>query len=195
MLTVTVLCGLRLKECVGLRWEDVDWNAGTLYISEDNKTGEPRVIPMAGTVEAILKAQDRRRRELGRDLARVIPSFFTDDAGEPYLTERRRNRISQRTKAAMKAAGIHGASFHSLRHTAGTWAAQAGKTEIEIARLLGHASTATTRRYTHLNADDLRATVNALDSAFRMDTQKDTSTEERVEPGASDAASRSATIG
>lgn len=51
-----------------------------------------------------------------------------------------RNRVTKGTKVALKAANSTGASFHSLRHRAGSWAAEAGMTKIEIAKLLGHAS-------------------------------------------------------
>ena len=54
-------------------------------------------------------------------------------------------------------------------------AAQAGASEIEIAKLLGHATTQTTRRYTHLRPQHLRPTVDAIDARLRgMDTQVDT---------------------
>ena len=36
-----------------------------------------------------------------------------------------------------------------------------------IAQFLGHATTATTRRYTHLKPDHLRDTVRALESVLR----------------------------
>ena len=75
----------------------------------------------------------------------------------------------------MVAAGIAGATFHTLRHTAGFWA-QGGASESEVAKLLGHATTQTTRRYVHLQHSHLRATVKTLDAVVRgVDTSVDTS--------------------
>ena len=69
-------------------------------------------------------------------------------------------------------------------------------TDLQIAKLLGHASTATTRRYTHLNPTHLRATVDALDEALSggNDTQVDTRPDSRIEQGASGRTSSSARI-
>ena len=76
-------------------------------------------------------------------------------------------RVGKATKAAMRAAGIEGATFHTLRHTAGSWLAQAGESEVMIAKLLGHATPNTTRRYMHLRPEHLRATIDRLEAAFR----------------------------
>ena len=58
-----------------------------------------------------------------------------------------------------------GASFHTLRHTAGSWAAQTGESGPVIARFLGHAASTMTERYLHLNPDHFRGIVSALDGA------------------------------
>lgn len=167
ILTMGVATGMRLKEILGLRWEDVDRKGGLLYLSEDNKTAEPRVIPIGKTVKAALDGQVRHIK---------TPWVFTDSAGQPYTGQRRRNYVGNATIAAMRRAGIGGASFHTLRHTVGSWLAQSGESEVIIAKLLGHASTKTTERYMHLQPKHLRAAVRTLDAALasRMDTQVDT---------------------
>ncbi len=58
-----------------------------------------------------------------------------------------------------------GASFHTLRHTAGFWAAQAGESGPVIARVLGQWPPTMTERYLHLNPDHFRGIVSALDGA------------------------------
>ena len=174
IITMAVVTGMRLKEVVGLQWEDVDSVAGVVHISEDNKTGRPRGIPIGDTVREVLAERDKvRDLRTGKRLSRFV---FTDTAGEARTSTRARDTICKATISAAKVAGLAGVSFHTLRHTAGSWAAQAGATEIEIAKLLGHATTATTRRYTHLKPDHLRGTVRALDAMMRgVDTQVDTS--------------------
>jgi len=92
---------------------------------------------------------------------------FLDATGQPYTSQRQRNRVSQRTKAVVKAAKLSGVSFHTLRHTAGSWMAQAGYSAVQIAKVLGHASTATTDRYMHLAPDHLRAPVEAIDAVLQ----------------------------
>lgn len=155
VLTVAVLTGARLKEICGLRWENVDRDAGVLFISEDNKTAKPRGVPMAVTVRKILDEipGSRFKRE---------GYVFVFASGEPYVSERQRSRISQRTRAAAKAADLPGVTFHTLRHTAGSWLAQAGYSQVKIAKLLGHATTATTDRYMHLSPAHLKDAADTL---------------------------------
>ena len=45
--------------------------------------------------------------------------------------------------------------------------AQAGYSAVQIAKVLGHASTATTDRYMHLAPDHLRAAVEAIDAVLQ----------------------------
>jgi len=157
---------------VGLRWEDVDRDNGLLYVSEDNKTARPKVLPIGAAMKAVLaergKAVDLRT---GRPLS---PFVFTYDEAKPYDTREARQRISRAAKRAMRTAGIEGASFHTLRHTSGSWAAQAGRSQKEIQELLGHATSRTTDSYMHLSPEHLRATIRALDEGLGMDTPVDT---------------------
>ena len=94
------------------------------------------------------------------------PYVFLDAADKPYLTRSDRMRISKATIAAMKAAAISGASFHTLRHTCASWAVQAGESLVKVQKLLGHSSFATTLRYAHLSPDHLKDTVGAIDAAL-----------------------------
>jgi integrase len=160
MMTLAVLTGMRLKELVGLRWEDWDRKSGILYLSEDNKTATPRAIPIGEEARAMLEELDKVRR--------IRTAYiFVNRKGAPYTGRNSRQFIARRVKAAMRDAGIQGASFHTLRHTAGSWLAQAGESEVKIAKLLGHASPRTTERYMHLSPEHLRGTASKLDEAIR----------------------------
>lgn len=159
ILTVAVLTGLRLKEVVGIRVESIDWDNRLVHVSEDCKTARPRAVPMTDTVLEILREQAGRFRKTG--------FVFLDGEHCDRTSRRERNRISQRTKIAAKAAALDGVTFHTLRHTAGSWMAQDGYSEVLIAEVLGHATTATTKRYMHLRPQHLRAPIDALEARFR----------------------------
>lgn len=65
---------------------------------------------------------------------------------------------------AIQRAGIPHLRFHDLRHTAGSWLAQAGVSMHEIKRILGHASIRTTETfYLHFSPDFGREAARALD--------------------------------
>jgi integrase len=158
--TMSIATGARLKEIVGLRWEDVDTARGFLTFTSGNKTARSRTIVIGKAIKAVLAGQRRAQVKAGR----LGPWVFVDRHGSPYTSVRARNMIGQRTKAAMKAAGIKGASLHALRHTVGTWAAIDGRSESEIAKQLGHATTQTTRRYVNLLPEHLRQLAKGIDS-------------------------------
>lgn len=98
-----------------------------------------------------------------------------DAAGESYSSARARNRVSQWTRAVCKRAGAPGAGFHTLRHTAASWSAQAGRPLQEIQGVLGHTEIQTTMRYAHLQPEHLRSVIAAIDANLaEVDTKTDT---------------------
>jgi len=150
---MAVATGMRLKEVVGLRWDDVNRAARVIQVSEDSKTGR-RDIPMSKSVEGVLDDQVRHLRS---------PMVFVDSEGRDYSSAAARDRVSRKTRKAMEDAGIQDASFHTLRHTAAAWMVQAGVPLYEVQNVLGHSSPAMTQRYAHLWPDHLRRAVRALD--------------------------------
>jgi integrase len=165
MLRMAVTTGMRLKEVVGLRWEDVDRNAGVIHVNEDSKTGT-RVVPMSVTVRQILASQVRHV---------VSPMVFVKSDGTDYTSGAARTWISQATKRAMRKAGIEDASFHTLRHTAAAWMVQEGATLFEVQNVLGHSTPVMTQRYAHLQPDHLRRAVSGLDRKINSPKTRSTS--------------------
>lgn len=91
------------------------------------------------------------------------------DENALFVSKRTKKRISNRQvenifNQRITAAGLAytGCSPHSLRHTLATMLLEAGVADLkELAKLLGHASTQTTERYTHLNNGRLAAVAAA----------------------------------
>jgi integrase len=114
----------------------------------------------------------RERTEKGR--ARVpIPRklhWFLEKArarsSSPYVLSYHGESIKRIVKgfrSACKRAGLEGVTPHTLRHTCGTWLAQAGIPLWEIAGWLGHADMSTTQIYAHHHPEALAAPRYALD--------------------------------
>jgi integrase len=156
MLTMAIATGMRLKEVVGLRWEDIDRKAGLLHVSEDSKTGT-RAIPMGRTVLAVLEGQVRHVRS---------PFVFVDEEGSPYTSKEARLRITRATIAVMEREKVQGATFHTLRHTAASIMVQSGIDLYEVQRILGHSTPVMTQRYAHLQPGHLRRGVLAIDAVL-----------------------------
>lgn len=164
MLRMAVATGMRLKEVVGLRWEDVDRNTGVIHVTEDSKTGR-RVVPMSDAVRQILARQVRHV---------LSPMVFVNADGRDYTSEAARTWISQAAKRAMRKAGIEDASFHTLRHTAAAWMVQEGATLFEVQNVLGHSTPAMTQRYAHLQPDHLRKAIRGLDRKLNSSKTRST---------------------
>jgi hypothetical protein len=60
----------------------------------------------------------------------------------------------------LRKAGIQGAVFHCLRHTAASRRVMAGVDLASIKELLGHANVVTTMRYSHLTPSHMKEAVN-----------------------------------
>jgi integrase len=68
------------------------------------------------------------------------------------------NELRRQWEAARAATGIN-CRWHDLRHTCASWLVQAGVPLHTVAEILGHTSTAVTRRYAHLAPEHLRDAI------------------------------------
>jgi integrase/recombinase XerC len=135
--------GARLSELVGLNVGDIEWEAGVLRLF--GKGRKERIVPIGSKALAALRAY---REALG---ARNTGAVFVGESG---------HRLSSRTiarivTAAGRSAGEPETSPHTLRHSFATHLLEGGADLRAIQEMLGHASLATTQRYTHLTVDHL----------------------------------------
>ncbi|MDX6501354.1 MAG: hypothetical protein QOG23_4614 [Blastocatellia bacterium] len=136
--------GMRRGELLGLRWAQVDFQRGVIYVTQ-TKTARDRMLPMSQQVrELLLSLRKDRKGE----------HVFTSK-----ITKRARVEVKRAFRAACDDAGIEDFHFHDLRHTFATRLGDAGHNSRTIAALLGHANTQMTDRYTHATDDALRAAV------------------------------------
>ncbi len=139
ILLVLSSCGIRLRELVDLRLEDVELGVDEGYLMVGTSAVEGgRVIPFGAATAAALMAYLRVRPNVPG-----VDHFFLSREGRP---------ISQRTVQRLvaryaQAAGLEDVSPQTLRTTF-AHAMFEGTNDLEIvAKLMGHRSTATTARY------------------------------------------------
>lgn len=143
-----LLTGARLREILHLRWEHVDLERGLLLLP-DSKTGRKTIILNA---PALLIVD-------GLDSA----SPFVIPGESP---EKPRSDLKRPWAAISTRAGLTDVRLHDLRHTHASFGAGAGMGLPIIGKLLGHAQSATTARYAHLDADPLRKASNRIGGAI-----------------------------
>lgn len=161
---LAVHTGLRLGELLGLRWEDVNLERGSIAVRralqhlpgegatflEPKTARSRRSIPLGTTALAALRRV--RRRQLQQKLA-LGPAYqdqglvFASPTGTPIIP-----RSLERAFARIVArAGVGPLRFHDLRHTHATLLLARGVHPKIVSERLGHASIAITMdTYSHV---------------------------------------------
>jgi integrase len=154
--TLLLTTGLRRGEALGLKWGDIDFDAGRLAVrrtlvsvgyeirwSEPKTQSSRRVVALdAGTVTALRTHRARQNEErlaigsgyLDGDIV------FADVAGEPLHPD----GVTQRFDRLVRNAGLRRIRLHDLRHTAATLMLEKGVPLKAVAERLGHSSIRTT---------------------------------------------------
>lgn len=148
ILEILYSSGLRVSELVGLDWRDIDDEIGMLTVRA-GKGAKDRVVPIGEPALDALKAW--------RPLL-PIPA----DPNAPVITNLRGTRLSTRSVEKIVAqrlidAGVNSPiTPHGIRHCFATHMLDAGADLRSIQEMLGHASLATTQRYTHVSVNHLK---------------------------------------
>jgi len=141
--------GLRASELTGLDMESVDLAQRTVRVV--GKGRRERIVPFgvvaANAVRDYLEVRSRWRQGSN-------PALFVVPTGKRLSTDGLRKLLGQRLEDA---AINKRATPHAIRHSFATHLLNAGADLRAIQELLGHASLATTQRYTHLSTAQLKA--------------------------------------
>lgn len=149
---LSLLTGMRLANCIGLDWSQVDMRAAEIALKVKAPTpgGKPHILPMSEAMLVLLVSLGPR-------------------AHGPVFTYRGKALSSWRRawRNALARAGIADFRWHDLRHTAGTWMAREGVRLDVIKDVLGHANIATTIRYISRGTGEKRAALEAVAAQIR----------------------------
>jgi integrase len=149
------MTGMRLRECLGLRWGQVDLDRATVALDSRTKAGRGRALFLTEEALAILRRL-HAERPAGAD---NVILYRPRGGGAPRPV----NSISRSWKTALRRAGLEGRyKFHGTRGTFCTALADAGADPLAIKELAGHASISTTLRYIRASDTRLREIVGKL---------------------------------
>lgn len=161
--------GLRRGEALGVRWDDLDWDAHTLTVRRQLTVVRGRLIDTtpksrAGVrtiaLDEITMAGLRAlRRERPTPIAGASGGVFVTDTGDPIHPA----AVSRHFSVLVRRAGLPMIRLHDLRHTSATLGLAGGETLLEVSRRLGHSSiTVTADIYAHPTGDQARTAVTRL---------------------------------
>lgn len=149
LLELLYATGVRVGELCGADVLDVDLAERTLRVL--GKGSKERVVPFGKpALTALVAWLDAR------------PTLARPDSPDALFLGVRGGRVDPRqvrdvVHAATAAAGVEDLAPHGLRHTAATHLLEGGSDLRSVQEILGHASLATTQRYTHISAERLRS--------------------------------------
>ncbi len=172
--------GLRRGEGLGLRWADLDLDAGTVHVRQQvqeldgalvfgpPKNNAVRLLPLPGHLAEPLRAL--RRAQLALRVKRADTwvdhdLVFCSRDGKPLWPA----NVDSDFVTLLERAGLSRAhTLHSLRHTVATLLDECGASEALKAGILGHNKQKTvTLRYTHARVAAMRKVLDAV--ARRID--------------------------
>lgn len=147
-LTLLLLTGLRKREVLGARWEDIDFGRGTLRLP-DTKAGRPRHAPLSSAALGLIRSVPR---EAGNDYVFSSPSKRNAPLGD----------LKKPWERVREKAGCPGLRIHDLRHTVATWLAEDNHAAQTIQAALGHQNIAQTMGYVHAGDQGARQALEEL---------------------------------
>ena len=200
---LTAFYGLRRSEVLGIRWSAIDFENKTITInhkvitvtneSEDIETktkmitksktknkSSYRTLPLFKEIEELLLYT--------RKMQEYYMSIFKDSYNKKYkdyvcLDEmgnlRKPDYVSHKFKEILIKNGLRKIRFHDLRHSCATLLVKKGISLREIQDWLGHSSSRTTERYTHLDSSTKIKSASAIESALSFNSNKSNETNKK----------------
>jgi integrase len=185
--SVALACGLRLGEATGLRWDDVDLDAGELRIRQqlqavgkrlvlqELKTDRSRrtlALPRVclDALRAHRTQQMKERLKAGADWVEtglVFTTYARRGAGRKIGVALHPRNVLRTLHMLLDAAELPRVRFHDLRHSAASLLIAEGVPLAEISLLLGHSELRVTADlYTHLQKQSAARAARHMDVLF-----------------------------
>ncbi len=162
---IELATGLRRGELLGLKWEDIDWEQGTIQV-------RCQIARIDGeVVEAPLKTKNSYRSvSIGQDAVEILKDQRSKTSSEYVFPSPTGGLISPDSVLHMlhrvlKRAGLPQIRFHDTRHTFATIALQNGVDIKTVSEMLGHYSARfTLDTYAHVTTQAQRQAANTMGS-------------------------------
>jgi integrase len=172
LIALGVFTGMRMGDCVCLRWDEVDLKAGLIrhVPFKTRRKGKEVVVPIHAMLAPMLEKlrQRRRGKYLFPDLvktyerdpsavSKIFSKFLRDQCR--IKTNEAADSVSDQRKNAVSRVG-----FHSLRHSFVSLCAAEGVPQVVLRELVGHGSPAMTAVYSHSNLEQRTKAIAGLPS-------------------------------
>lgn len=193
LIYLSTFYGLRRSEVSGLKWDAIDFDNKTITIKHTVTKGTTkegantiiakdktknkssyRTLPLIEDIESLL-LQKKNKIEYYKSLFKK--SYINDfkeyvcvnDIGELFKPD----YITHRFVSLLKKYNLRRIRFHDLRHSCATLLVKKGIPLREIQEWLGHSSSKTTERCTHLDSSSKIKSATVIENSLILDIKKD----------------------
>jgi integrase len=198
IVATAIFTGLRRSELCGLRWDDLDLEAGTITVKRAAANVDRKVIVKSTKTRnsqrsdhlapsVVLILAEHKREQLARYEVLFGPFDARKRQREGYVFALPRgevwgpNELSRAFSRFILRKKLTHYRFHDLRHGYASLAFAAGIPLAVVSRSMGHASIGiTANTYTHLLTDQKRESAAALDAFLAPAIVAATGTEKRA---------------
>ena len=187
LILIGIYTGLRLGDACRLRWDSVNLERGIIQLipskTKNYANGKPITIPLHPELVTLMIKYNTSNEDV-QNKDNVVKSqprspYVLPTLARYYDTQKWciNHGLTRIFKMADIETGVKidgrrkktpNATFHSLRHTFVSFAANAGVPLPVVQSIVGHCSTAMTRHYYHENEDSLRAAVATIPSIMTL---------------------------
>lgn len=133
LLLLSLVCGLRRGEALGLRWQDIDQTTGTLLIRRQRQR-----IDHQYETRPLKSQSSRRALILPVEVIRILQQQPRPVTG--WLVDATPEQLRADHQRALRTAELPAVTLHGLRHTMATLAAAEGVPMKLLQVTLGHAT-------------------------------------------------------
>lgn len=149
--------GLRLRECLTLRWSEVDWSAR--QIRKRGKGEQWVTVPITSEIRELLWPLQGHHPEM-------VFTYVCERAEHGRVRGQRypltRNGLNSYWSRLRKDAGITGLRFHDLRHDFGTKLLRSSGNLKLVQRAMNHRDIKTTLKYAHVLDSEVAAAMERV---------------------------------
>jgi integrase/recombinase XerC len=148
LLRFAVYSGLRPSELGRLRWSDIDFERGLIYIYQQ-KNGSESTVPLTDAARDVLKEMEAGEGLIFNREGRKGTSW-TEHLSQRFL--RLRREVGLREELSM----------YSTRHATATILCEEGVSPVFVQQMMRHADLSTTMRYVHLANERVKDEVKGV---------------------------------
>ena len=180
LIKLTAVYGLRRSEVLGLKWDSIDFDAGTLTIKhtvtkvsetvEKDKTKNAtshRSFPIMPEIREMLldlKEREKQNKKLFGKEYHTCDYILKWDDGRPFSPD----YVTQKFPKLLEENGLPRIRFHELRHSCTSFLINMGFTLKDVQEWLGHANIKMTADiYGHLDVKRKQSMANTIAESFK----------------------------